>query len=63
MQVIAYQIVESDDMLIVDGENLTVERQSKDGTIQWREMFIDKNRLMEYVEGFVKEGTIYGGVM
>ena len=55
MQVIAYQIVESDDMLIVDGENLTVERQSKDGTIQWREMFIDKNRLMEYVEGFVKE--------
>ena len=63
MQVIAYQIVESDDMLIVDGENLTVERQSKDGTIQWREMFIDKNRLMEYVEVFVKEGTIYGGVM
>ena len=41
MKVIGYQIVESEDMLIVDLANYTVERQTPEGTILWREMFLD----------------------
>ena len=63
MKVIAYQIVESVDMLIVDLKNLTVERQDRDGTILWREMFIDNTKLHEYVEGLIKDGTLYGSIM
>ena len=63
MKVIAYQIVESKDMLIVDLKNNTVERQDKEGTILWREMFIDGTKLHEYVEGLIKEGTLYGSIM
>lgn len=63
MKVIAYQIVESDDMIIVDLKNNTVERQDKEGTILWREMFLDGNLLAEYVEGMIQEGQVYGAVM
>ena len=63
MKVIGYQIVESTDMLIVDLENFTVERQTADGTILWREMFLDGNLLAEYVEGMIQEGQVYGAVM
>jgi len=63
MKVIAYQIVESDDMIIVDLKNYTVERQDKEGTILWREMFLDGDLLAEYVEGMIQEGQVYGAVM
>ena len=63
MKVIAYQIVESTDMLIVDLENCTVERQDPEGTILWREMFLDVKLLTAYVEGMIVEGSIYGSVM
>ena len=63
MKVIAYQIVESTDMLIVDLKNNTVERQDKDGTIQWREMFLTSKLLTDYVEGLISEGTLYGSIM
>ena len=49
MKVTAYQIRESEDMLIVDTFGLTVERQTPEGTILWREMFLDKKVLVEYV--------------
>tara|TARA_B100000131_G_scaffold289093_1_gene300878 strand:+ start:1355 stop:1546 length:192 start_codon:yes stop_codon:yes gene_type:complete len=63
MKVIAYQIRESEDMLIVDTFSLTVERQTPEGTILWREMFLDKKVMVEYVEQFVKDGVIYGAIM
>ena len=63
MKVIAYQVKDSEDMLIVDLYNFTVERQDPEGTIQWREMFIDVQTLTDYVEGLIQEGKIYGAVM
>tara|TARA_Y100001970_G_C14143981_1_gene808787 strand:- start:513 stop:704 length:192 start_codon:yes stop_codon:yes gene_type:complete len=63
MKVIGYQIRDSEDMLIVDLANFTVERQSPDGTILWREMFLDKKLTAEYVERMIEEGTVYGAVM
>ena len=63
MKVIAYQVRESEDMLIVDLHNFTVERQDPDGNIQWREMFLDVTLLTEYVEGLIQEGKVYGAVM
>ena len=63
MKVIAYQIVESDDMLIVDLHNNTVERQDPEGTILWREMFLDGKLLTAYVEEMIEEGQVYGAVM
>ena len=63
MKVIGYQIVESTDMLIVDLENFTVERQDKEGTILWREMFLDLKLTTEYVERMIQEGQVYGAVM
>jgi hypothetical protein len=63
MKVIAYQIVESTDMLIVDLKNNTVERQDTEGTILWREMFLDGKLLANYVEGLISEGTLYGSIM
>ena len=63
MKVIGYQIVESTDMLIVDLENFTVERQTADGTILWREMFLEKRLAVDYVEGLIAEGQVYGSVM
>ena len=63
MKVIAYQVTDSEDMLIVDLHNYTVERQDKEGTILWREMFLDATLLSEYVEGLIQEGKVYGAVM
>jgi hypothetical protein len=63
MKVIAYQIAESTDMLIVDLKNNTVERQDTEGTILWREMFINGKKLAEYVEGEIQSGKLYGSVM
>ena len=63
MRVIAYQIVESEDMLIVDLANFTVERQDREGTILWREMFLDKQLTVNYVERLIEEGQVYGAVM
>ena len=63
MKVIAYQVKESEDMLIVDLYNFTVERQDPEGTILWREMFLDVKLLTEYVEGLIQNGEIYGAVM
>ena len=50
-------------MIIVDLKNNTVERQDREGTILWREMFLDGNLLAEYVEGMIQEGQVYGAVM
>lgn len=63
MRVIGYQIVESEDMLIVDLANYTVERQTPEGTILWREMFLDAKLTAEYVERLIEEGQVYGAVM
>ena len=63
MKVIAYQIVESTDMLIVDLKNNTVERQDSEGTILWREMFINGQKLAEYIEGEIVSGKLYGSIM
>ena len=63
MKVIGYKIVESDDMLIVDLGNYTVERQTPDGTILWREMFLEKKLAVDYVDRLIEEGQVYGAVM
>ena len=63
MKIVAYQIVESDDMILVDIANYTVERQDKDGNIMWRELFLDKRLTLDYVEQLITEGQIYGAVM
>ena len=64
MKVIAYQFSDdTNDMLIVDVKNYTAERQDREGTILWREMFLDGNLLAEYVEGMIQEGQVYGAVM
>lgn len=63
MKVIAYQVRDSEDMLIVDLHNCTVEKQDPEGTILWREMFLDVKLLTEYVEGLIQEGQVYGAVM
>ena len=64
MKVIAYQFSDdTNDMLIVDLKNNTVERQDEEGTILWREMFLDGKLLTSYVEGLIETREIYGAVM
>jgi hypothetical protein len=64
MKVIAYQFSDdTKDMLIVDLRNNTAERQDGEGTILWRELFLTYDKLSEYVEGLIKDGTVYGAVM
>ena len=64
MKVIAYQFSDdTNDMLIVDLRNNTVERQDDEGTILWRELFINGQKLAEYVEREIQSGVLYGSIM
>ena len=63
MKVVAYQVMDSKDMLIVDLGNNTVERQTPEGTILWREMFLERQKLQEYLETLIAEGSVVGTIM
>lgn len=63
MKVIAYQFSESEDMLIVDVKNNTAERQDKEGTILWRELFLNYDLLAKWVESMIQEGKVYGSIV